>query len=254
MPTPAALEPGLLSELSAELSRSGVDAGAWLLASARLIPSVLLIPAFGLRALPMLAQVSFAFILAGSVLPSFAPLAASDRPWLLAVVSELLRGLPVALGAAITIWAATMAGNLMDELRGAAPDPAAAVTDSPASPLGLLLSLAACVAFLQLGGPARLTEALATAPAALTPSDVRAVVRGLVAGVQLAVLIAAPLLVLSLLLEVFHALLARTTSATLWAAVFAPLRALSLLAIAALLLDRLVEGLALWLHATLPPI
>jgi len=253
VPTPAALEPGLLSELSAELSRSGVDAGAWLLASARLIPSVLLIPAFGLRALPMLAQVSFAFILAGSVLPSFAPLAASDRPWLLAVVTELLRGLPVALGAATTIWAATMAGNLMDELRGAAPDPAAAVTDSPASPLGLLLSLAACVAFLQFGGPARLTEALA-APAPLTPSDVRAVVRGLVAGVQLAVLIAAPLLVLSLLLEVFHALLARTTSAALWAAAFAPLRALSLLAIAALLLDRLVEGLALWLHATLPPI
>ena len=90
MPTPAALEPGLLSELLAELSRSGVDAGAWLLASARLIPSVLLIPAFGLRALPMLAQVSFAFILAGSVLPSFAPIAASDRPWLLAVVTELL--------------------------------------------------------------------------------------------------------------------------------------------------------------------
>lgn len=253
MPTSAALEPGLVSELLAVLSRSGVDAAAWLLASARLIPSVLLIPAFGLRALPVLAQVSFAFILAGSVLPSFAPLGASERPWVLALVGELLRGLPVALGAATTIWAATMAGNLMDELRGAAPDPAVDVTDSPASPLGILLSLAACVAFLQFGGPARLTEALA-APAAWTPSDVRAVVRGLVAGVQLAVLIAAPLLVLSLLLEVFHALLARTTSAALWAAVFAPLRALSLLAIAALLLDRLVEGLALWLHATLPPI
>jgi type III secretory pathway component EscT len=252
VPTPAALEPGLLSELLAVLSHSGVDAPAWLLASARLIPSVLLIPAFGLRALPILAQVSFAFILAGSVLPSFAPLAASDRPWLLLLVGELLRGLPVALGAATTIWAATMAGNLMDELRGAAPDPGLAVTDSPASPLGILLSLAACVAFLQFGGPARVTEALA-APATLTPNDVRAVVRGLVAGVQLAVLIAAPLLVMSLLLEVFHALLARTTSAALWGAVFAPLRALSLLAIAALLLDRLVEGLALWLHATLPP-
>ncbi len=195
MPTPAALEPGLLSELLRELSRSGVDAAAWLLASARLLPSVLLIPAFGLRALPVLAQVSFAFILAGSVLPSFAPLAASDQPWLLAVVTELLRGLPVALGAATTIWAATMAGNLMDELRGTAPDPAADITDSPAGPLGVLLSLAACVAFLQFGGPARLTEALAT-PAASLPGGVQAVVRGLVGGVQLAVLIASPLLVL----------------------------------------------------------
>jgi hypothetical protein len=106
----------------------------------------------------------------------------------------------------------------------------------------VLLSLAASICFLELGGPARMVDALAAG--SLDASLVRHVVRGAVAGIQLAVLIAAPLLVSLIVIEVFHALVARATSPGLWLALLAPLRALSFLA-------RLVEGLALWMRSAL---
>jgi type III secretory pathway component EscT len=238
--------------LLAELSRWGLDPEAWLRGVARLIPTVLLVPAFGLRALPFPAQLLFAFILAASTLPQAAIHQPLQGPWLLALLGEVARGLPVAVSAAATIWAAAMAGNLLDELRGAQHPGEFPVVDSDSGPFGVLLSLAASVSFLELGGPARLAEALAS-DAAVAPFSVWSLVHGAITGIQLAVLITAPLLVLLLVIEVFHALVARVTSPGLWLPLLAPLRALSLLAIAALLLDRLVEGLALWMHSTLQP-
>jgi type III secretory pathway component EscT len=234
----------------AELGRAGIDPRAWLLGAARCLPSVILVPAFGLRALPLPAQLLFAFVLAGAALPGIAGNAVADLPWLYALVAEAARGLPLALSAAATVWGASMAGNLVDELRGGAQPAEFPGVDSPSGPLGILLSLAASVAFLELGGPARLAEALAAAPP-LASATFGSVARSLVAGVQLAVLIAAPLLVVALFIEVFRAVLSRATNAALWAALFAPLRALSLLAILALLLDRLLEGVALYLRSSL---
>jgi type III secretory pathway component EscT len=250
---PASVEnaPAWIAPLLAELARGGVDAEAWLRGTLRLVPSMILVPAFGLRALPFPAQLLFAFVLAGATLPAVAGgLPPLDRPWLYAALEELARGLPVAVSAAATIWGATMAGNLMDELRGGPPPADFPLADSPSGPLGILLSLAASIAFLEFGGPAQLAQALAS-PAPLRAHLLAEVVRSLLAGVQLAVLIAAPLLALLLFLEVFHALVTRATRSGLWLSLFAPLRALSVLAIVALLLDRLVEGLALWMHSLL---
>lgn len=241
--------PDLLPLVLQELDRWGVDPESWLLAAARLLPAVLLVPAFGLRALAFPARVLFAFILAASTLPLAASSPPLRGPWLIALLSEVTRGLPLAVSAATTIWAAGMAGNLLDEARGAHHPGEFPVADSPSGPLGVLLSLAASICFLELGGPARMAAALADGT--LDPSYVRHVVRGAVAGVQLAVLIAAPLLVLLIVVEVFHALVARATSPGLWLPLLAPLRTLSFLAIAALLLDRLIEGLALWMHSAL---
>jgi type III secretion protein T len=250
---PASVEnaPDWLAPWLVELARTGLDGESWLRGALRLVPSVLLVPAFGLRALPAPARLVFAFVLAAATLPvlggSPPPL---DRPWIYAALQELLSGLPVAVGAAATIWGATMAGNLIDELRGGTAPADAPVVDSPSGPLGILLSLAASISFLEFGGPARLAEALAsTVP--LRADLFADLARRLLAGMQLAVLIAAPLLVLLLVLEVFHALASRTTRPGLWIALFAPLRALSVLAIVALLLDRLVEGLALWMSSVL---
>jgi type III secretory pathway component EscT len=242
--------PDLLPLLLAELGRWGLDPEGWLRGVARLIPTVLLVPAFGLRALPFPAQLLFAFILAASTLPLASTSQPLHGPWLLALLGEVARGLPVAVSAAATIWAATMAGNLLDELRGAHHPGEFPLVDSASGPFGVLLSLAASISFLELGGPARLAEALATG-APVDSVNVWQLVRGAIGGIQLAVLIAAPLLVVLLVIEVFHALIARVTSPGLWLSLLAPLRALSFLAIAALLLDRLVEGLALWMHSTL---
>ncbi|MEY2936327.1 MAG: hypothetical protein RL033_7076 [Pseudomonadota bacterium] len=246
----SASPPELLPLLLAELSRWGLDPEGWLRGVARLIPTVLLVPAFGLRALPFPAQLLFAFILAASTLPQAAVHQPLQGPWLLALLGEVASGLPVAVSASATIWAAAMAGNLLDELRGAQHPGEFPVVDSDSGPFGVLLSLAASISFLEFGGPARLAEALASG-AAVAPFNVWALVHGAITGIQLAVLIAAPLLVVLLVIEVFHALVARVTSPGLWLPLLAPLRALSLLAITALLLDRLVEGLALWMHSTL---
>jgi len=250
---PASVEnaPDWIAPLLVELARGGVDAEAWLRGTLRLVPSTILVPAFGLRALPFPAQLLFAFVLAGATLPAVAgSLPALDRPWLYAALEELAHGLPVAVSAAATIWGATMAGNLMDELRGGPPAADFPLADSPSGPLGILLSLAASIAFLEFGGPAQLAQTLAS-PAPLRAHLFTEVVRSLLSGVQLAVLIAAPLLALLLFLEVFHALVTRATRSGLWLSLFAPLRALSVLAMVALLLDRLVEGLALWMHSLL---
>lgn len=250
---PANLEnaPEWLAPWLAELAHTGLDAESWLRGALRLVPSTLLVPAFGLRALPVPAQLVFAFVLAAATLPALgAALPPPDRPWIYVALQELLSGLPVAVSAAATIWGATMAGNLMDELRGGPAPADFPVVDTPSGPLGLLLSLAASIAFLEFGGPARLAETLAS-PAPVPARLLADLVRRLLAGVQLAVLIAAPLLVVLLFLEVFHALASRATRAGLWLSIFAPLRALSVLAIVALLLDRLVEGLALWMSSVL---
>jgi type III secretory pathway component EscT len=250
VPSSALNLPDAIGLLVAELDRAGVSPEAWLLGAARLLPSVIFIPAFGLRALALPARLLFAFVLAASTGTAFVPGAPLDRPWPSAIFAEVVHGLPVAVSAATTIWSASMAGNLADELRGGPAPSDFPTSDSPSGPLGILLSLAASLAFLEFGGPALLAQALAAAPPVSLVS-VTSVVRGLVAGVELAVLIAAPLLVVLLFFEVFRALLGRATNASLWAPLLAPVRALSVLAIVALLLDRLVEGVALWMRSSL---
>jgi type III secretory pathway component EscT len=249
VPSSAQNSPEWIALLLAELARAGVNPEAWLSSAARMIPSVVLVPAFGLRALPLPSQLLFAFVLAASTLPGFVASAPVDRPWLYALLTEAVRGLPLAVSAATTIWGATMAGNVVDELRGGATPADFPGVDSSSGPLGILFSLAASIAFLEFGGPAQLAQALAAAPP-VAHGSLAGVVHSLVAGVQLAVLIAAPLLVVLLFLEVFRALLGRATNAIVWLPLFAPLRALSVLAIVALLLDRLVEGLALWMRSS----
>jgi len=243
----------LLDALARELSQTGIDPRAWLLSWARLLPSVVLIPAFGLRALPVFARALFAFVLASSVAPALAPWAATERHWLLVLGAQVSAGVPVATSAALTIWVATMAGGLIDEARsGRLLQTEFESVDSAASPLGVLLSLGASVAFLSLGGPARLTEALASAEP-ISRASLEGVARALADGCQVAVLIAAPLLLAVAFLEVFRALLSRISNQLLSTSLLAGLRPLALLAIVALLLDRLVEGLVLWMNAKLPP-
>ncbi|HVZ36477.1 MAG TPA: flagellar biosynthetic protein FliR [Polyangiaceae bacterium] len=240
MPGGAADAQSWLSALLVELAHAGIDPSAWLLGAARLAPSVLLIPAFGLRALPAPARLVFAFALAASVLPAFEPLARLERPWLWAVAVEVGQGLPVAVGAASTLWAASMAGNLIDQLGSAG-----AASEEAAGPFGILLSLASAAAFFELGGAERVTSALCSSDP-LTPAGIREVVRGLIAGIDVGVLLLAPVLVLLIFLELFQGLLARATGGLSWAAVTPALRSLVLLAALALVLDRLLAAWQLW--------
>lgn len=228
--------------LARALADAGVDLARLGLAWARVAPTVAIVPAFGLRALPAPARAVLALALAASLAPGMAPAAVGPGAWPLALLGEVLRGLPVALAAAIPLWAATMAGGLADSLRGAGQAQPVAVVEERASPLGLLLSLFASATFLALGGPAHVLAVLASPPAD-TPMLLGAV-RTVLGGVGLAVALAAPLLGGAVVLEVTFALVARAASPTQVGALVAPLRSVAVLALAVLALEAMARLLA----------
>ena len=127
----------LIQALARELALAGIEPLSWLLAWARLVPSLILIPAFGLQAFPLLMRFLFAFMLAAVVAPSLPPIDPGAQPWFVALASEVARGAPVAVSVAISVWGASMAGNLIDELRGGPAAPRVLLaSDEPTSPLG----------------------------------------------------------------------------------------------------------------------
>jgi type III secretory pathway component EscT len=238
-----ALAPPAARSVLEELARSGVDVAGLALAWARALPVVTLVPAFGLRAVAAPARPMMALALAASVVPALAPVVAEPaRPWLVQAVVEAARGVPVALAAAIPLWAATMAGGLADTLRGAQDAPDMPTVEGRASPLGVLLSLLACATFLATGGPSRVALSLAHPPAVDAP--LQGAMEALVAGIGLAVALGGPLLVAAVAVEVAASLVTRATAPTQVAAFIAPVRALALLAVVAIVLERLAAVMA----------
>src|SRR5579872_10114 len=107
----------LVALLTDVLGLSGTDWASIGLAWARAMPAVILVPAFGLRALPRPAQALIGLGLAICIAPAIAPShAVGAARWLAAALAEVVKGLPVALAAAIPLWAATMAGGVADTI------------------------------------------------------------------------------------------------------------------------------------------
>jgi type III secretory pathway component EscT len=235
----------LLTEIARAFSESGIDLASVGLAWARVAPTVAIVPAFGLKALPGPARAVLGLALAVSIFPALTGVvvAHGNEPWPLLAVEEILRGLPVALGAAIPLWAATMAGGLVDTLRGAQDQTSFATVEGRVSPLGVPFALLASAIFLSTGGPARVVTELASRD--LAPHPVLAAAHNLVHGIGLAVAIGAPLLAASLVLEIAGALVARAASPAQVHLLIAPLRALGLLAVIGIVLDRIAAVLAL---------
>jgi type III secretory pathway component EscT len=129
---------------------------------------------------------------------------ASNADLLPAFASEFAKGVPAAVTAALVLWTATMAGGLMDELRGSRQPSALANVDSGASPLGALLSMLVALVFLQAGGAAKIVEALAEPN--LSVGVVEGIARRLTNAVELAVAVGAPVLVSTIVLELGFAL------------------------------------------------
>ena len=220
------------------------DLAALGLAWARVMPTVTLVPAFGLRALPTPARGVLGLALAAAIYPAVVPIVVAQRgtPWLVLAIEQILLGLPVALAAAIPLWAATMAGGLVDVLRGSPEGPGLATVEGKPSSFGVLLSLFASVVFLATGGAARAAGALASYQLPADPL-VRAA-HDIVAGVGLAIALGGPLLAAAVVLELAFALVARAASPAQVHALLAPLRALGLLAIVAVVLERLAALVA----------
>ena len=214
------------------------------LAWARVMPTVTLVPAFGLKALPAPARGVLGLALAAAIYPAVVPIVVAERatPWFLLALEQMLLGLPVALAAAIPLWAATMAGGLVDVLRGSPDGPGLATVEGKPSSFGVLLSLLASVVFLSTGGASRAAGALATYE--MPGHPLLAAAHDIVAGVGLAIAIGGPLLAAAVVLELAFALVARAAAPAQVHALLAPLRALGLLAIVAVVMERLATLVA----------
>jgi len=207
------------------------------------MPAVTLVPAFGLRALPAPARAVMGLAFAASIFPALTPApAAASGPWPLLAALEIMRGLPVALSAAVPLWAATMAGGVADALRGAQDQPSAPTVEGRATPMGVPLSLLASSIFLATGGPARVVKALALAP--VGPHPLQAAATDIVSGIAMAVALGGPLLAAAVVVELGAALVARAASPAQVHALLAPLRAIATLAVMAVVLERIATALA----------
>jgi type III secretory pathway component EscT len=227
----------------APLARLGLDLAPLGLAWARVMPAVTLVPAFGLRALPAPARAVLGLAFADCIFPAIGPVAESPgMPWPLLVLGEVARGLPVAIAAAVPLWAATMAGGVADALRGSQETPTSPAVEGSATPMGIPLSLLASAIFLGTGGPARVVSALATRPVDAHP--LLAAADDLVGGITLAVALGGPLLAAAVVIEIAGAVIARAASPAQVHTLIAPLRALATLAITGVVFHRLAVALA----------
>ena len=235
--------PSIVEVVAEGFERSGVDLAGLGLAWARAMPAVTIVPAFGLKALPAPARIVMGLAFAASIFPAMAPVAATtSQPWAFMALVEVARGLPVAIAAAIPLWAATMAGGVADALRGSRETPSVPAVEGSATPLGILLSLLASAIFLGTGGPARVVDALARHPLGAHP--LQAAADDLVSGIALAVALGGPLLAAAVVIEIAAALIARAASPAQVHALLAPLRAIGTLAVMAVVLERLAAALA----------
>jgi flagellar biosynthetic protein FliR len=220
-----------------------IDWGAWAVAWARVAPAVALVPAFGLRALPPAARALIALLLATLLVSAVRPAAHGLLPLPLAILAALVQGLPVALAAAVPLWAATMAGGTIDALRGVQPDRSSPTVEDRTSSLGVLFSLLSAVIFLASGGPARVVLALA-APAVPVVDPLARAAADITSGIGVAVAIAAPLIAASIVVEVAVALVTRAAAPAQVHTSLAAARSLALLVLTALFFERIAGLLA----------
>jgi flagellar biosynthetic protein FliR len=225
---------GLLRALFGDLG----DLSAWGLGVARLLPVVTLLPAFGLSAVALPVRLALGLSLALAVLPAANAVAPVSGPYAVSFGIEFVRGVPLALESSAILWAATMAGGLVDNLRGAREGTSLPLFEEPVAPLGGLLGLLAALAFLESGGASRVALASAALP---TPdaSLFRAAVFDLTRAIEVAVAVAAPLAAVSVVVELAAALITRAAAPVQVSALIAPLRSVVLLGVAALLVERM---------------
>jgi type III secretory pathway component EscT len=227
---------GILDAVLAELHGERQSLLGWGVAWARVMPTLFVVPAFGLGMLPPALRAAMALGLAVALAPALTPVAAfSPMPWPALLAAEALRGLPIALSAAIALWVAAIAGGIADTAGRASRFPGGA------TPLATLFGLGAAIVFLENGSAARLVARLADERPFATASLSRAAL-DLAAGIGLGVGIGAPLLVAAVGIDVANGLVARERASLSVEDLFASLRTIVVLVATAALLDRMVEA------------
>jgi type III secretory pathway component EscT len=240
-PAEAMIPKGILDAVLAEAAAEGLSLSGWGLAWARVLPTVLVVPVFGLGILPIALRFALGFVLAASIAPFVhLPVVSSRTPWLVLVLEEFFRGLPVAAAASVSLWAATVAGGLVDHVTRASRAKGGSFGITGGSPFATLLFLLASVSFLELGGAERVSVRLATAETGVGP--LTRAVQDLAAGIELGVGIGAPMLLVALVLDLTSLVASRELWTNRAETTLAPLRSLVLFVATAALLDRMADA------------
>lgn len=145
------------------------------LGAARVLPVIWLVAPLGGPRLPATVRVGFSLLLALVASPVLVAAAGghalaelSALHFTLLLAREIFIGLCLGMVASAAFRAAEVAGRLGDTLRGAnVAEILVPTADERASPLGVLYLLLATIVFLQIGGVARLVEALMSSYQAL---------------------------------------------------------------------------------------
>lgn len=233
---------GILDAVLAEFQGERQNLLGWGVAWARLLPTLFVVPAFGLGLLPPSLRVAMALGLAVAIAPALSPVAVlSHAPWPALLASEALRGLPIAVSAAVSLWVAAIAGGVADTARRAQLTHLDGPFGRGATPFATLLGLGAAIVFLQNGSAARLVARLADEGTFATGALTRAAL-DVAVGIGLGASIGAPLLIAALGMDVANGIVARERSSLSTEAVFASLRTIVVLVATAALLDRMVEA------------
>jgi type III secretory pathway component EscT len=237
---------GILDAISSEVSGSGESLSAWGIAWARVLPTALIVPAFGLGFLPVSLRAALGFGLAVSVAPAVSPAELPQGvPWPLLVVGEMARGVPLAIVATAALLAASVAGGVTDAALGTKFHRlSSAAFGRDGGPFATLFGLLAAILFLEGGGATRIASRLAD-PALHGQAPLAGAVRELAAGIEIGATIGAPLLVVAVVVDVTLALGAREFATLRTETIGTPLRALAVLVATAALFERMAEGVAL---------
>jgi len=130
---------------------------------ARLLPVILLVPVAGGRQVPLTARLSLVIVLAGALAPAVLPAAPAPAGYRLValLLRELGVGAVLALAAESVLVMLQMAGQLLDDSRGATQlRLPAAFTGDQGSALARLYLLLAMLVFFTAGGPETFLRAL----------------------------------------------------------------------------------------------
>ncbi len=245
-PAGITLTNGVADALVAEVHASGQSLVAWGIAWARVLPLVVLLPAFGLGFLPGVWRVAIAFMVGLSLAPALRlPAIDVASPWPSLVAEQIARGIPLALAASISLWAASVAGGIADTSLSVPRVRLRTPRGPGGPPFETLMGLLAAILFLDGGGTTRALSRLADLPAGTT-EPLRAAAFDLAAGIDVGASLAAPLLVVSLVMDMTSMVVARELPSIRSQSFLAPLRTLVVLVATAALLDRIVEGIAIF--------
>jgi type III secretory pathway component EscT len=187
-------------------------------------------------------RVAMGLALAAAVAPAIGPAVfAPHEPWPVLVLAELVRGVPVAISAATSLFAAMVAGGVADTALGNRPGDSG-IFDRRSGPLAVLFGLFSAALFLELGGADRVAARLALVAESGRAPLSHAIV-DLATGLDVGASVGAPVLVVALAFDVGRSIVARDLGAAV-AGFFAPLRTLAVLVALAVLFETMADAIA----------